>query len=290
MRYRAPEIVLFDLEKNISATKDMLFGVNAPVLIDPHEAVTWVGSGKLSDSLGPLKWRECSPDELSSTFDRGQGRYELAEELVIAAVMQGRVRCAYVRDAEDSAPILSYVDPAIFKGFDVSHGWDESLYFQITENSEENSDDHVNEVLIEKFWFFWSEIAQLVPGRSPINNEASDIPSNVTDVPFGSVRSESPSATPMGTATAHDDDRDAPNKRGRGRPAGKNGEPIAMFVMRVQAEGVDTLDALTDEALGAMLREEYVRLGLTAPESTNAKRDARGVLRALVKMTKNAGS
>jgi hypothetical protein len=57
-----------------------------------------------------------------------------------------------------------------------------------------------------------------------------------------------------------------------------------MFVLRVQAEGVQKLDPLSDDALGAMLKEEYFRLGLNVPENTNAARDARGVLRALVKM------
>ena len=57
-----------------------------------------------------------------------------------------------------------------------------------------------------------------------------------------------------------------------------------MFVLRIQAEGVDNLQALTNDALGAMLQEEYVRLGYKPPENTNAARDAKGVMNALVKM------
>lgn len=57
-----------------------------------------------------------------------------------------------------------------------------------------------------------------------------------------------------------------------------------MFVLRVQAEGIEKLNGLSDDALGAMLKEEYLRLSLNLPENTNAARDARGVLRALMKM------
>ncbi len=57
-----------------------------------------------------------------------------------------------------------------------------------------------------------------------------------------------------------------------------------MFVLRVQTEDVGKLDGYSQDALGAMLQEEYQRLGLKPPENTNAGRDARGVIDALMKM------
>ena len=277
---RVPEIVLFDVANNVAVAENMLFGTNAPVLIDPHEAIKWIATGKLSDALGPLRWTDVVEDTLSSVFERAGGRYELAEEIVISSVMSGRVRCAFVTEDREALPRLAYVDPKIFEHPDFSHGWDEGLYFQIFESS----DDDAKHITIEKFWFFWDDIIALAPRRSSDDVEPSELPSDALRPPLagaGPQRVEGPSRQ---IAIAHDQSRDTHNRRGRGRPAGKNGEPIAMFVLRVQAEGVESVNDLTDDALGAMLKEEYDRLHLPAPENTNAARDARGVLRALVKM------
>lgn len=275
-----PEIVLFDVENGIALADNMLFGPNAPVLIDPHEAIKWIATGKLSDALGPLSWRDVAQDTLASGFERAEGRYELAEEIVISSVLGGRVRCAFVTEDQKALPRLSYVDPSIFEHPEISHGWDEGLYFQLSENT----DDDARFITIEKFWFFWSDILALTPRRTSDDTEVTELPDDIlrpAAVSAGPQIIEGPSRQ---IAITHDQSRDVHSRRGRGRPAGKNGEPIAMFVLRVQAEGVEAADKLTDDALGAMLREEYGRLGLNVPETTNAARDARGVLRALVKM------
>lgn len=275
-----PEIVLFDVANSVAAADNMLFGPNAPVLIDPHEAIKWIATGKLSDALGPLRWTDVVEDTLSSGFERAEGRYELAEEIVVSAVMSGRVRCAFVTEDQKGLPRLSYVDPNIFEQPDISHGWDEGLYLQLFESSE----DDARHITIEKFWFFWSDILALAPRRASDDAEPSDLPSDTLRPPLGGAGPQLVEGPSRQIAIAHDPSRDTHSRRGRGRPAGKNGEPIAMFVLRVQAEGVEAVNAYTDDALGAMLKEEYDRLRLPAPENTNAARDARGVLRALVKM------
>ncbi len=66
-----------------------------------------------------------------------------------------------------------------------------------------------------------------------------------------------------------------------GRPAGKNGEPIAGIAKRLIALTTSELASYTAEAVAAELIEEYRRLGLQPPSSDNAKRDAAGVLRAV---------
>lgn len=66
-----------------------------------------------------------------------------------------------------------------------------------------------------------------------------------------------------------------------GRPAGKNGEPIAGVAKRLLALPPDELASYTAEAVATDLVEEYQRLRLQPPSPDNAKRDAAGILRAV---------
>ncbi|MGY4398084.1 hypothetical protein ACVWZA_003286 [Sphingomonas sp. UYAg733] len=66
-----------------------------------------------------------------------------------------------------------------------------------------------------------------------------------------------------------------------GRPAGKNGEPIAGVAKRLLALTEADLASYTAEAVATELVEEYRRLHLQPPSSDNAKRDAAGILRAV---------
>ena len=66
-----------------------------------------------------------------------------------------------------------------------------------------------------------------------------------------------------------------------GRPAGKNGEPIARVTKRLIALPPTELATHTAEAVSADLVEEYRRLELQPPSPDNAKRDAAGILRAV---------
>ncbi len=69
---------------------------------------------------------------------------------------------------------------------------------------------------------------------------------------------------------------DQPRGKG-GRPAGKDGAPIAAFTVRLQAMGEIKARSCTVPELGALLSEEYTRLGLKPPNYLNAERNARGV-------------
>lgn len=66
-----------------------------------------------------------------------------------------------------------------------------------------------------------------------------------------------------------------------GRPSGTNGEPIARLVKRLLLLPADELAAFKVEALTSELVAEYRALDLPAPHEDNARRDARGILRAL---------
>lgn len=273
---KPPLITLFDMESGVAAAEDMLFGSNAPVLIDPAEAINWIANGVFGDTLGPTSWTQLQEETLSSHIDRASGRNDLAEEMVISAIGSGRLRCVYVTEDAKKLPQLSHVDTAIFKDMEISHEWDGALNIQVFAPGED--DDYIS---FDQFWFFWDEVISLTPRRPSDGGE--------------SVASVQPAASPSPDVArpqfgersahlAHGSSIATDTRRGRGRPAGKNGEPITMFVLRVQAEGIEKLNGLSDDALGAMLKEEYLRLSLNLPENTNAARDARGVLRALMKM------
>jgi len=276
---RVPEIVLFDTEADVAVAENMLFGDNSPLVIDPAEAMSWIATGSFGDVIGLKKWTEFREEALGWELERSAGRSELAEEIAIAGIASGRLRCVFVTEDAKELPRLSYADPAIFEGKEVSHEWENGLTIQVYRD--DGDEEYVE---LKGFWFFWEDILALTPRRpsQPIDNPSPRVPtfSSVAGQPRPSpvVENISPSTLSRGHSI------DAGGRRGRGRPAGKNGEPIAMFVLRVQAEGVEALNELSDDALGAMLKEEYLRLGLNLPENTNSARDARGVMRALVKM------
>ncbi len=273
---KPPLIALFDMEAGIVAADNMLFGANAPVLIDPSEAINWIANGTFGDSIGPKQWTEFREEALATNIERAAGRNDLAEEMIIAAIESGRLRCVFITDDANKLPQLSYVDTAVFKDMEVSYDWDYGLSIHVSASWE--TEDYIS---FDKFWFFWDEVVSLTPRRLKDGGEpvtaVPPVPSPSPDV-ARSQFNERLSASANSSAIVAD------TRKGRGRPAGKNGEPIAMFVLRVQAEGIEQLEGLSDDALGAMLKEEYLRLGLNLPENTNAARDARGVLRALVKM------
>jgi hypothetical protein len=66
-----------------------------------------------------------------------------------------------------------------------------------------------------------------------------------------------------------------------GRPAGKDGEPIARVTLRLLNLSAEKLATYTHEALGSELIDEYKSLGLAPPSLDNAKRNAGGILRAV---------
>ncbi|SFO02437.1 hypothetical protein [Sphingomonas sp. OK281] len=276
---RVPEVVLFDMDAEVAVAEDMLFGANAPLVIDPSEAMSWIATGSFSEVVGLKKWTEFREESLGWVLERSAGRSELAEEIVIAGIASGRVRCVFVTEDAKDLPRLAYADPAIFEGKELSHEWENGLTLQVYRD-----DDDEDYLELKGFWFFWEDILTLTPRR----------PTGAPDTPSPSIPTATSATAPTSPMPVRDNvpppivsrshSHDPAARRGRGRPAGKNGEPIAMFVLRVQAEGIDVLDGLSDDALGAMLKEEYLRLGLNLPENTNAARDARGVMRALVKM------
>lgn len=275
MRRRPNEIVLFDLKTGPMSIS--MFGEDAPTLIDPDEAINWIANGAFGDILGPRRWMEIAGDQLEELGSRLQARSELAEEMVMTAIQDGRIRCVIVSSDLEGHSRLSYVDPEEFKGKELYHEWNDRLSIQICVDVDDDDPIEFN-----SFWFFWDEVSAFAP-RRPDGGGHHSIPASIP-----SVSSATPPASQQfgdrAISIVHSHSSESSKRRGRGRPAGKNGEPIAMFVLRVQAEGIDKLDPLADDALGAMLKEEYVRLGLNVPENSNAARDARGVIRALMKM------
>ncbi|QNA83883.1 hypothetical protein G4G27_07700 [Sphingomonas sp. So64.6b] len=75
---------------------------------------------------------------------------------------------------------------------------------------------------------------------------------------------------------------EAPTPQAKGgRPAGKNGEPIARIAKRLIALTAGELVLYTAEAVASELISEYQRLNLQPPSPDNARRDAQGILRAV---------
>jgi hypothetical protein len=70
---KPPLIFLFDMETGVAAADNILFGTNAPVLIDPSEAINWIANGTFSDSIGPKPWIEFQEEALVTILDRAGG-------------------------------------------------------------------------------------------------------------------------------------------------------------------------------------------------------------------------
>ncbi len=66
-----------------------------------------------------------------------------------------------------------------------------------------------------------------------------------------------------------------------GRPAGKDGEPIARLTLRMRDKSREELRRYTAESLSLDLLEEYRKLGLDLPSADNARRNAAGILRVV---------
>lgn len=283
---QVPTVTLYDM-----GTREGIEGNEAILtktrLLEPFAAIQWIATGSFNEPSGPRDWYSCVERHLMMEMSSADGRRELAEEILVGAIGSGALRCAFVTDSPAprqpwESPAwarLTVVDPQLFRsaGY-ISHGW-ESEGLEITVGRDEEDDDPAS---FAGFWLFWDEVQRLrpaplggghvdaaPPAALPTISATSILP-RLPVVPDNHIAAASPASTT--------------HRRGKGRPAGKNGEPIAMFVLRVQAEGSEKLDGLSDDALGAMLKEEYFRLGLNQPENTNAARDARGVLRALMKM------
>lgn len=262
----------------------------SPKLVDPHVAIQWVATGALTEPSGPRDWYSCLENDLMMEISTAEGRRELAEEIVIGAIGSGVLRCAFVTEStqprqpwDHAWGRLSIVDPQLFReaGY-VSHGW-ESEGLEIAVGRDFDDEDTVS---FSGFWLFWDEVQKLRPApRNLAQNDLVEAQSGpLPALPTIPVATILPPRVTDGREYRHSTSSLPNNGRGKGRPAGKNGEPIAMFVLRVQADDVGKLDGYSQDALGAMLQEEYRRLGLKPPENTNAGRDARGVIDALMKM------
>jgi hypothetical protein len=71
-----------------------------------------------------------------------------------------------------------------------------------------------------------------------------------------------------------------PGRKG-GRPAGKDGEPIARVTLRMSTKSPGGLQRSTANAIGVELIEKYLNQGLDPPSGPNACRSAAGILRAV---------
>ena len=65
----------------------------------------------------------------------------------------------------------------------------------------------------------------------------------------------------------------------KGRPGGKNGEPIAVLTIKLMGLPEDQLQSYTAEAAGAELQDFFEMLGTPARNIDNCRKDAAGVLR-----------
>lgn len=287
---RIPTVTIYDMGTHEGFDGDDPLAA-APKLIDPFTAIQWVAAGTFNEPSSPRDWYSCLESNLMIEGSTGEGRRELAEEIIVGAISAGFLRCAFVTEStgvkndwdSHAWARLSVVDPRLLADARfVSHEW-ESEGLEIIASKDEDYEDSVS---FSGFWLFWDEVQKLRPAPRGGAGEARQEEQSIATAALPTI---SPvTMLPSRLPETHEHRLSAPgvmiHGRGKGRPAGKNGEPITMFVLRAQTEGVEQLNNLADDALGAMLKEEYLRLGLNPPENTNAARDARGVMRALVKM------
>ena len=252
-----PRLTLFDSED--SAESKLPSGA---LLIDPGDAIDLLATGTLTREFPARPWYQFGGDSMESEVYTHSGRVELAEELICDAISSGRLRCIFVistvlAERRRDALRVEAIDPVQFADHELSIEWgDLGLKVLVdTENAWFEA---------EGFQFLWNELCELRPGLARLAKEMLQPGQNMPapEVAARSNRSHSPTR--------------------RGRPSGRNGKPIANFTLRVAGNADEFRSIETDDPLGAMLIEEYERLGLAPPNLNNAAKDARGVVDAVL--------
>lgn len=274
---KPPMIVLQDTASNG-------FDLNVRI-VDPYDAAFWIAHGSFEqpEPIKNKRWFEYTLDQ-DYTHGTYSGRIDLACDMLSEAVCQGRLQCVYVvEDGKDHR--LEAVDRSILNMKEVECSWEDG--FRLYSTDEGDLDDpSPPQFEIDEFYLLWDEVKQLRPGGiDPAISQPNYGAIGVSTAPvlYQAVRSAIEGHTSNSFLKPI-----AGRSDNRGRPAGKNGAPIAAFVIDLmRSRDMAAIAGEKDDALGARLIEKYVALGLAPPSTRNAGLDARGAVREIMKMREN---
>lgn len=255
-------------------------------LIHPDDAVVMVARGGMMAATHPARaWSEFHNAE-APEYESGieQGRLDLAEEQVGAAIEQGRLRCVYVRRGvdPDSLPAslrqyvspsdsLQFIPPSALQGGEVVMSWDDGPYLDF--------DGPEASWQATGFLLAWDDLVALYPKLAK-DAPASPVFDADSDVQTDAHRAHRVSGTGARTRST------------QGRSEKPYGQAVAALILRVSVYGIDQALAQTNKELGNWLRDEYEKLGvLSLPTVENSGRHARAIVAALhAAMTREGGA
>lgn len=229
-------------------------------LIKPWDAITWVAHGThypaRPDPL--LPWYMGAENYFNDDANaRASGREEMAMEILLSAIEQGRVRCVFAEkwgldDSPMTKTVLTIIPADEMRKWQVEvEGFD--FDFRPVGQPE---NEHWSFAAYQTL-FFWSEIHALRPAEIlPDTSPALEV------LPF--------SAPPQVRREAES----------RGRRPKQYGAPIAAFIARCAKSGLAEALREKNETLGQWLIEEFQARQIPPPNLRNAAADARGALEA----------
>ncbi|MBV9842038.1 MAG: hypothetical protein JOY99_11030 [Sphingomonadaceae bacterium] len=250
-------------------------------LIPPFYAIEWLATGNFYDTgeIYPIKdWTAFALNREDFEAYAHGARTELATELIVEAIAEGKVRLIYINRSDSSTAglgpaninllKLEAISPSYFEGANISYEWDESLCITAFR------DDDSRQETFEDFFFLWSEVRSLRPSLPVPTRQGAlvDLMRQVTgnghDVAAPAVSEVAPIA-----------------RSSAGRRRLNHGGPIAAFVARVAKFGAADAAKLSDKDLGRWLDQEYAKFGLKPPTPADANSAARSALMTWISHT-----
>jgi len=254
-------------------------------LITPLDAIRYIATGSFGHQTGvPFgPWWNCSREDLYARDAQIEAREEVATEMLVAAIGQGRVRCAYVfrksldepwRRQQESKEVFLLIDPAQFTGV-IEHDWTEEG-FEITFYG----DGFDNGRTLRGFLLVWDEVAALRQNDDRPDSGTSaapDAPWEGEDIEPELHRRPTPMRSGLGMHA----------KGRRGKPPGRkviaHGEPIALLTLSLLAMPDDEFARVTGPSAAAELGPIYAGCIGEVPNPDSLEKLAEGVLRAVRK-------
>ncbi|RYG87179.1 MAG: hypothetical protein EON59_08180 [Alphaproteobacteria bacterium] len=245
-------------------------------LIHPDDAVLLVARGGMMPTTHPARiWSEFHNAE-APEYESGieQGRLELAEEQVGAAIEQGRLRCVFVQHGVDPSSLpdglrqyvptsdsLQIIPLSALKAGEVTMSWDDGPYLDF-DGPEANWQ-------ATGFLLAWDDLVSLYPGLA-----YDHLGSSVTE-PRDTSRPEAQRAHRVSGISAR-------IQSAKGRSEKPYGKAVAALMLRASAYGIERAHAQTNKELGNWLNDEYEKLGVPSlPTVETSGRHARAVVAGL---------
>jgi hypothetical protein len=249
-------------------------------MVHPTDAVHWVANGKFD--FEPIErvreWWHINELFDMATYAREEGRLELAQELIRTAIIDGRLRMAFVSRSERQEAWtgalenrrLEFIPTSELAGYTLDFSEDSPHDVDLWPADEGDDVDYKRHHTLRDVLFFWNEVAALLPWPTDPEKSTPSAPAPTPSLPAtsGPFR-QTPSAV------------QSSGRRGR-RPR-CYGAPIATFLARMVDLGLEEAARQKDETLGQWLIEEFEKAdGREPPDLRNASADARSALQAWI--------